>query len=435
MEKGDFILMERRPYRSIPLWEDIDEAQWNDWRWQLANRVTTVNELNQIINLTDEEKEIIEKSLNTLRMAITPYYASLMDPTDPTCPVRMRAVPKILETQVSPEDMVDPLHEDVDSPVPGVTHRYPDRVLFLVTDQCSMYCRDCTRRRVAGETDRPRSQAEIDEAIAYVRDTRGVRDVLLSGGDPLTLSTDRLEYIVAKLHEIPHVEIIRYGTSIPVVMPQRVTDELLDMMKKYQPVWLNTHFNHPKEITAESRQALAKLADAGIVLGNQSVLLKGVNDCPYIMKELVQRLVQNRVRPYYLYQCDLSRGIAHFRTSVSKGIEIIEHLRGHTSGFAVPRFIVDVPGGGGKTPVGPCYVLSRNERTVIFRNYEGVISKYIEPEDTRFGGCPEKCHICEEREQRGLDQPRVGLESLFSGDVASLEPANLARHERSKQAE
>jgi lysine 2,3-aminomutase len=435
MEKGDFILMERRPYRSIPLWEDVDEAQWNDWRWQLANRVTTVNELNQIINLTDEEKEIIEKSLNTLRMAITPYYASLMDPTDPTCPVRMRAVPKILETQVSPEDMVDPLHEDVDSPVPGVTHRYPDRVLFLVTDQCSMYCRHCTRRRVAGETDRPRSQAEIDEAIAYVRNTRGVRDVLLSGGDPLTLSTDRLEYIVAKLHEIPHVEIIRYGTSIPVVMPQRVTDELLDMMKKYQPVWLNTHFNHPKEITSESRQALAKLADAGIVLGNQSVLLKGVNDCPYIMKELVQRLVQNRVRPYYLYQCDLSRGIAHFRTSVSKGIEIIEHLRGHTSGFAVPRFIVDVPGGGGKTPVGPCYVLSRNERTVIFRNYEGVISKYIEPEDTRFGGCPEKCHICEEREQRGLDQPRVGLESLFSGDVASLEPANLARRERSKQAE
>jgi lysine 2,3-aminomutase len=426
--------VERRPYRSIPLWEDVDEARWNDWHWQLANRVTTVNELSQIINLTDEEKEIIEKSLNTLRMAITPYYASLMDPNDPTCPIRMRAVPTILETQISPEDEVDPLHEDVDSPVPGVTHRYPDRVLFLVTDQCSMYCRHCTRRRMAGETDKPRPQAEIDEAIAYVRNTKGVRDVLLSGGDPLTLSTDRLEYIAAKLHEIPHVEIVRYGSSIPVVMPQRVTDELLDMMKKYQPVWLNTHFNHPKEFTAESRRALARLADAGIVLGNQSVLLKGVNDCPYIMKELVQRLVQNRVRPYYLYQCDLSRGIAHFRTSVSKGIEIIEHLRGHTSGFAVPQFIVDVPGGGGKTPVGPCYVLSRNERMVVFRNYEGVISKYVEPEDIRFGGCPEKCQICEERKQRGLDQPRVGLESLFSGDVASLEPAHLARRERSKQA-
>jgi len=424
--------MERRPYRSIPLWEDVDEAQWNDWHWQLANRVRTVNELSQIINLTDQEKEIIEKSLNTLRMAITPYYASLMHPTDPTCPIRMRAVPTILETHISAEDEVDPLHEDVDSPAPGITHRYPDRVLFLITDQCSMYCRHCTRRRMAGETDRPRSQAEIDEMIAYVRNTKGVRDVLLSGGDPLTLSTDRLEYIVAKLHEISHVEIIRYGTSIPVVMPQRVTDELLDMMKRYQPVWLNTHFNHPKEFTAESRQALARLADAGIVLGNQSVLLKGINDCPYIMKELVQRLVQNRVRPYYLYQCDLSRGIAHFRTSVSKGIEIIEHLRGHTSGFAVPQFIVDVPGGGGKTPVGPCYVLSRNERTVVFRNYEGVIAKYVEPEDTRFGGCPEQCQICEERKQRGLDQPKVGLESLFSGEVATLEPAHLARRERSK---
>jgi lysine 2,3-aminomutase len=328
--------------------------------------------------------------------------------------------------------MVDPLHEDVDSPVPGLTHRYPDRVLFLVTDQCSMYCRHCTRRRMAGETDRPRSQAQIDEMIAYVRNTRGVRDVLLSGGDPLTLSTNRLEYIVARLHEIPHVEIVRYGTNIPVVLPQRVTDELLDMMKKYQPVWINTHFNHPKEFTAESRRALARLADAGFVLGNQSVLLKGVNDCPYVMKELVQRLVHNRVRPYYLYQCDLSRGISHFRTSIGKGIEIIEHLRGHTSGFAVPQFIVDVPGGGGKTPVNPCYVLSRNERMVIFRNYEGVIAKYVEPEDTRFGGCPEECHICEERKNRGLD-PGVGLECIFRGEVDSLEPSHLARHERSRQ--
>ncbi|MBL7062720.1 MAG: lysine 2,3-aminomutase [Anaerolineae bacterium] len=428
-------MMERRSYRSVPLWGDVDEAQWNDWHWQIANRVTTVDELSQVINITDEEKEIIEKSLNTLRMAITPYYASLMDPDDPTCPIRMRAVPTVLETRISPEDMLDPLHEDVDSPVPGLTHRYPDRVLFLVTDQCSMYCRHCTRRRMAGETDRPRSQAEIDEMIAYVRNTRGVRDVLLSGGDPMTLTTDRLEYVVARLHEIPHVEIIRYGTNVPVVMPQRVTDELLDMLKKYQPVWINTHFNHPKEITTESRRALGRLADAGFVLGNQSVLLKGINDCPYIMKELVQRLVQSRVRPYYLYQCDLSRGISHFRTSIGKGIEIIEYLRGHTSGFAVPQFIVDVPGGGGKTPVNPCYVLSRNERTVIFRNYEGVISKYVEPEDTRFGGCPEQCQVCEERKRRGLDQPRVGLESIFSGDVDSLEPAHVARHERSKQAE
>jgi len=413
------------------VWKNVDEAQWNDWHWQVANRITTVAELSQVIHLTDGEKEVIEKSLNKLRMAITPYYASLMDPDDPTCPIRMRAVPTILETQISAEDMADPLHEDVDSPVPGLTHRYPDRVLFLVTDQCSMYCRHCTRRRIAGETDRPRSQAQIDEMIAYVREAQGVRDVLLSGGDPFTLSTERLEYIVARLHEIPHVEIVRYGTSIPVVLPQRVTDELLNVLKKYPPVWINTHFNHPKEITPESRLALARLADAGFVLGNQSVLLKGVNDCPYVMKELVQRLVQNRVRPYYLYQCDLSQGIAHFRTSVGKGIEIVEHLRGHTSGFAVPQFIVDVPGGGGKTPVGPCYVLSRNERTVVFRNYEGVIARYVEPEDTRFGGCPEECQICEARKARGLD-PQVGLTGIFSGEVESLEPAHLARRERSE---
>ena len=426
--------MQRRPYRSIPLWEVVDSAQWNDWHWQIANRVTTVQELSQIINLTDEEKEIIENSLNTLRMAITPYYASLMNPTDPTCPIRLRAVPTIHETEIGSEDMLDPLHEDVDSPVPGITHRYPDRVLFLVTDQCSMYCRHCTRRRMAGETDRPRPLSEIDEMIAYVRNTKGVRDVLVSGGDPLTLSTDRLEYIVAKLHEIPHVELIRYGSAVPVMMPQRITDELLDMMKKYQPVWLNTHFNHPKEMTAEARQALARLADAGIVLGNQSVLTKGVNDCPYIMKELVQRLVQNRVRPYYIYQCDLAQGIAHFRTSIGRGIGIIEHLRGHTSGFAVPQYVVDVPGGGGKTVVNPDYVVSRSERTVILRNYEGVICRYVEPEDTRFGGCPQKCQICEERKERGLDQPQVGLECLLSGDKVSLELAHLARHERSRRA-
>ena len=423
--------MERRHYRSIPLWKDVDEAQWNDWHWQIANRITTVDRLSQVINLTDEEQEVIEKSLNQLRMAITPYYASLMDPDDPTCPIRMRAVPTIHETENSPEGEADPLHEDVDSPVAGMTHRYPDRILFLVTDQCSMYCRHCTRRRMAGDTDKPLPQAQIDAMIDYVRGNKGVRDVLLSGGDPLTLSTDRLEYIVAKLHEIPHVEIVRYGSAVPVVLPMRITDELLSMMKKYQPVWLNTHFNHPKEMTAESREACAKLADAGVVLGNQSVLLKGVNDCPYIMKELVQRLVHNRVRPYYLYQCDLSLGISHFRTSIGKGIEIIEHLWGHTTGFAVPRFILDVPGGAGKTPISPCYVLSRDGRTTIFRNYEGVIAKYTEPDDNLSKGCPENCQICKERKERGLD-PSVGLASIFDGDTVVLEPANLDRHERNK---
>ena len=425
-------MAQRRDYRDIPLWKGVDEAQWTDWRWQSAHRVTTVDELSQVINLEEEERQVIAASLNNLRMAITPYYASLMDPDDATCPIRMRAVPKVLETQVYPEDMVDPLHEDVDSPVPGLTHRYPDRVLFLVTDRCAMYCRHCTRRRMAGETDRPRSQEQIDEMLAYVRVTRGVRDVLLSGGDPLTLSTPRLEYIVAKLREIPHVEIIRYGTNTPVVLPQRVTDDLLQMSMRYQPIWINTHFNHPKELTPESRQALAKLADAGFALGNQSVLLRGINDCPYVMKELVQRLVENRVRPYYLYQCDLSRGVSHFRTSIGLGIQIMEHLRGHTSGFAVPLYIVDLPGGGGKTAVNPDYVVSRNDRTVVFRNYEGVICKYVEPEDAGFGGCPVNCHICEERKARGLD-PEVGVASLLSGGVDSLVPANLARRARGKR--
>ncbi len=413
-------------------WQDVSPTQWEDWHWQLANRISSVEELSQVIHLTEAEKETISRSLNSLRMAITPYYASLMDPDDPHCPIRMRAVPTMAETKISPEDMLDPLHEDVDSPVPGLTHRYPDRVLLLVTDQCSMYCRHCTRRRFAGETDRPRSQKQIDAAIAYIRETKGVRDVLLSGGDPFTLSTARLEAIIAKIAEIPHVEIIRYGTATPVVLPQRITDELINMLKKYQPVWINVHYNHPKELTARSRQALARLADAGFVLGNQSVLLRGLNDCPYIMKELFQRLVENRVRPYRLYQCDLSQGISHFRTPVANGLEIMEHLTGHTSGFAIPEFIVDLPGGGGKTPANPRYLLNWNGRTVIFRNYEGVIAKYVEPEDTASAGCPENCHICKEREQRGLDTPKVGLERLFDTDQISLEPVDLARRMRGR---
>jgi lysine 2,3-aminomutase len=414
-------------------WHDVPRDRWEDWHWQIANRICDVETLGQVIHLTHEEKETISKSLNTLRMAITPYYASLMDPDDPFDPIRMRAVPTLAETHISPEDMLDPLHEDIDSPAPGLTHRYPDRVLLLVTDQCSMYCRHCTRRRIAGETDRPRSQEEIDEAIAYIRATPGVRDVLLSGGDPFTLSTDRLEYTIAKLSEISHVEIIRYGTATPVVCPQRITDELVSMLKKYQPVWINVHYNHPKELTRHSRQALAKLADAGFVLGNQSVLMRGVNDCAYIIKELCQRLVENRVRPYRLYQCDLSQGISHFRTPVSKGIEIIEHLSGHTSGFAVPEFIVDLPGGGGKTPVNPRYLLNWNDRVVIFRNYEGVIAKYVEPENKGPWACPSGCQICEDRQARGLDQPKIGLERLFDGNEISLEPAGLARRVRGKK--
>ncbi len=415
-----------------PPWQDVPWEQWEDWRWQLANRITTVEELARVIPLTEEEKAMIEESLGTLRMAITPYYASLMDPDDPEDPIRKRAVPTLYEKAIRPEDMRDPLHEETDSPAPGLTHRYPDRVLLLVTDQCAMYCRHCTRRRYAGETDRPRSQAEIDVAIAHIREHRGVRDVLLSGGDPFTISTERLEYIVAKLREIPHVEIIRYGTAAPVAFPQRITDELVNMLKKYQPVWINTHFNHPKELTPRARQALAKLADAGFVLGNQTVLLRGVNDCPWIIKELCQRLVENRVRPYRLYQCDLSLGIGHFRTTIARGIEIIEHLSGHTTGFAVPEFVVDLPGGGGKTPVNPRYLIAWNGRVAIFRNYEGVIARYTEPDDYRFE-CPPNCRICEERRARGLDEPKVGPTRLFAGEAIALEPADLPRQARRKR--
>jgi lysine 2,3-aminomutase len=411
-------------------WSDIPWEQWEDWRWQLANQLTTVEQISKVIQLTKAEKTGIANSLNQLRMAITPYYASLMDPNDPRCPIRIRAVPTTLETEICQDDLLDPLHEDVDSPAPGVTHRYPDRILVLVTDQCSMYCRHCTRRRYAGETDQPRTMSEIDEAVSYIKDTPGVRDVLLSGGDPFTLSTERLEAIIARIYDIPHVEIIRYGTATPIVLPQRIDDKLVNMLKKYHPVWVNVHFNHPKEITPRSKMALSNLADAGCVIGNQSVLMRGLNDCPYIIKELCQRLVENRVRPYRLYQCDLSKGISHFRTSLRKGIEIVEHLVGHTTGFAVPEFMVDVPGGGGKMPVNPRYMIGQSDRMTIFRNYEGVIGKYIEPEDTSSLSCPDHCKICDDRVKRGLDRPTVGLESLYADDAFSLEPQNLARRNR-----
>jgi len=421
------------PEASRPsLWADVPDEKWNDWHWQIANRVTTIEKLEQIIHISNDEKKVIEKSLNQLRMAITPYFASLMAKDDPRCPIRLRAVPTFSESNVVSEDLEDPLHEDIASPAPGITHRYPDRALFLLTDQCSMYCRHCTRRRYAGELDQPRRSSDIEEALAYIKETKSIRDVVLSGGDPFTLSTDHLESIVALLSEIPHVEIIRYGTATPVVLPQRINDSLINMLKKYQPVWINVHYNHPKELTPRSRQALNKLADAGFAIGNQSVLMRGLNDCPYIIKELCQRLVENRVRPYYLYQCDLSSGISHFRTSISTGIYIMEHLRGHTTGFAVPEFMVDLPSGGGKVPVNPRYLISQSDRVSIFRNYEGVIAKYVEPEDTSFLGCPENCHICDEREARGLDQPKVGLEKLFSGKAMSLEPVDLYRNKRKK---
>lgn len=357
----------------------VSDEDWNDWHWQVKNRITSVSDLEKYFPLSSEEKDIIASVLSQFRMAITPYYLTLINPDNLQDPVRLQAVPAAQELHIGRHDLLDPLHEDGDSVVPGLTHRYPDRVLFLITDMCSMYCRHCTRRRFAGQKDSGSKMDNVDKAIEYIKNHPEVNDVLLSGGDALLVSNDRLEYIIKELRKIEHVGVIRIGTRVPVVMPQRITKDLVDMLSKYHPIWINTHFNHSKELTPEAKQALDLMANAGIPLGNQSVLLKGVNDCVNIMKKLVKRLIQLRVRPYYIYQCDLSMGIEHFRTPVSKGIEIIEGLRGHVSGIAVPTFVVDAPGGGGKIPVMPNYIISQAPGRTILRNYEGMITTYHGP--------------------------------------------------------
>lgn len=413
-----------RVNRRKELFPHISDEEWNDWHWQVKNRIGNVEQLKNYLDLTREEELNIIETTKVFRMAITPYYLSLIDPNDPIDPIKKQSVPSIKETQMSEADLQDPLHEDSDSPVPGITHRYPDRVLFLITDVCSMYCRHCTRRRFAGHVDKAPSKEQIDRAIDYIANTPSVRDVLLSGGDPLLLSDKRLEYIISNLRKIPHVEIIRIGSRTPCVMPQRITTELCSMLKKYHPIWLNTHFNHANEITDDSKKACAMLADAGIPLGNQSVLLRGVNDCIPVMKKLVHELVKMRVRPYYLYQCDLSMGLSHFRTTIAQGIDIIEGLRGHTSGFCVPTFVVDAPGGGGKIPVMPNYVISQGNNRVVLRNYEGVITTYEEPKFYT-PGCP---NVSDE------DPNLIGVAGLLNGQKISLEPEGLERHTRIKKS-
>ncbi len=409
--------------RRKKLFPDVPDEKWNDWHWQVSHRISDVDTLLKYLPLTAEEEAGSRKALQHFRMAITPYYLTLIDPDDPHDPVRKQAVPTGDEAYRSPEDLEDPLEEDGDSPVPGLTHRYPDRVLFLITDQCSMYCRHCTRRRLAGQKDGARTLQQIDDCIDYIRETPAVRDVLLSGGDALLMGNDRLEYILSKLREIDHVEIIRLGTRTPVVLPQRITPELCAMLRKYHPVWVNVHFNHPNEITPDSSRASARLADAGVPLGNQSVLLRGVNDCVHVMRKLVNGLAYIRVRPYYLYQCDLSLGLSHFRTPVAKGLEIMEGLRGHTSGFCVPTYVVDAPGGGGKIPVMPNYLISQNPDHVVLRNFEGVITTYTEPEEYK-ALC--SCPVCRGEEQEEL----IGVAGLLAGQQTTLEPVGLLRNRR-----
>jgi lysine 2,3-aminomutase len=366
------------------LWREVSEREWNDWRWQLRHRITTYEQLKEILDLIPEEIEGIKHSKGRLALAVTPYFASLMDPNNPNCPIRRQAIPRIEEWHLSKNDMVDPCGEDKDSPVPGLVHRYPDRVLLLVTDQCAVYCRYCTRRRLVGSNERSITQGNFEEVLKYLKNHRKVRDVLLSGGDPLLLENERLEEILSRLRALSHIELLRIGTRAPVTLPQRITGGLVRMLKKYHPLMISIHFTHPKEITEAVKRACNELADGGIPLGSQTVLLKGINDKPYIMKKLVQELLKIRVRPYYIYQCDLATGTEHFRTSIATGIQIIEKLRGHTTGYAVPMYVVDAPGGGGKIPLQPDYVVSKGRGKIVLRNYEGKIFEYSEPNIIEF---------------------------------------------------
>ena len=368
-----------RDYQQLALFKDVNPLDWEDWRWQMKNRVTKLDQISQFVNLTPEEQEGIKNSRGRMAMAITPYWAALLDPNDPNCPIRRQAIPTSSEFQIGPYEMADPCGEDHDSPAPHLVHRYPDRVLLLATESCAMYCRHCTRRRLVGQEDHAETgAARWDAAIEYIKSNRKVRDVLISGGDPLTLDDELLGELLGKLRQIPHLEFLRLGSRVPVTLPQRITEGLINVLKKNAPVWMSIHFNHPKEITRRTRIACEMLADAGIPLGSQTVLLKGINDRPSTMRKLMHELLKIRVRPYYIYQCDLVKGTQHFRTPVESGINIIEKLRGHTTGYGIPTYVIDAPGGGGKIPVNPNYVISQAKGKCVLRNYEGKVFTYLE---------------------------------------------------------
>jgi len=397
---------------------NIDYKTWTDWKWQLRNTIKTVQGMSEILGVkfSEEEEKMYQMVIDKFPLAVTPYYASLIDKNNyKDDPVFKQAFGTMNELDVENYEMSDPLSEESDSPAKGLTHRYPDRVLLTVTGMCSMYCRHCTRKRKVGDNDSNMSLEDLEDAFTYIEDHPEVRDVLVSGGDPLMLSDRKLKMILDRISSIEHVEVIRIGTRMPVVLPYRITDELVEMLGQYDNLWLNTHFNHPREVTDSSKKALKKLSKVGIPLGNQSVLLAGVNDCPYIMKSLVHMLTKNRVRPYYLYQCDLAEGLSHFRTPISKGIEIIESLRGHTSGFAVPVYVVDAPGGGGKIPLNPNYIVTWATNKVILRNYEGIICTYKEPDSYEPIFCDRDCDECTLELNLSPEEyvPEIGIEKLI----------------------
>ncbi|MDX2430965.1 MAG: lysine 2,3-aminomutase, partial [Bacteroides sp.] len=419
----------------------IDEepklSNWKDWKWQIKHSIRSLDKFEYLtgIEFSQQEKIDLEKTFKKFPLSITPYYLSVINKSDyKNDPVFKQAFGGIEELTILKSEHSDPLSEDKDSPVEGITHRYPDRVLFHVSNVCSMYCRFCTRKRKVGDVDFVPSKAQLSAGIEYIRKTPQIRDVLLSGGDPLMLPDDKIDWLLSEISQIPHVEMIRIGTRMPVVLPYRITDNLISILQKYHPLWINTHFNHPNEITSSAKESLAKLADGGFPLGNQSVLLADVNDCPRIMKSLLHKLVQNRVRPYYLYQCDLSEGLSHFRTPIGKGIEIMESLIGHTSGFARPTYVIDAPGGGGKIPVMPNYIISWSTNKVVLRNYEGIITTYKEPDSYEPKFCDRDCANCDlDLNLNEADETEaIGIEKLLSDscDTISLIPEDNERLQR-----
>jgi lysine 2,3-aminomutase len=357
----------------------VGDKDWNDWRWQSRHRARTLEHLERYLLLSSSEREAILEGGSMLPVGITPYYLSLVSQDDPSEPLRRTVIPSLDEFKRTRGEADDPLGEDGHSPVPGLVHRYPDRVLFLALDFCSTYCRYCTRSRVVGHGELLPNEERLEQALDYIRQHSEIRDVLVSGGDPLALSEERLDWLLTRLRNIPHLEFIRLGTKMPAVLPQRITPQLCRLLRKHSPLWMSVHFLHPAECTVEAFTACSRLADSGIPLGSQTVLLKGVNDDVETMKELMHRLLVMRVRPYYLYQCDPISGSAHFRTTVEKGLEIIEGLRGHTTGYAVPTYVIDAPGGGGKIPLQPNYFLGRDGDQVVLRNYEGNVYRYPDP--------------------------------------------------------
>lgn len=395
----------------VPPGSCIDNSEWSDWKWQLKNKITSVHQLKKFIEIDDLSLKAATEAANIFRMGITPHFLRtiLSAPLEDQDALMRMVFPRREELSCFEEDMTDPLHEDGDSPVHGLIHRYPDRVLLMATQFCASYCRFCTRKRLVGKENGIGTNRSLAAAFRYIKKNPQIHDVIVSGGDPLTLSDDQIEFILMNLRAIPHVDIIRIGTKAPIYMPQRITDSFLEMVRKYHPVWMSINITHPAELSDETCIALGKLADAGIPLGSQTVLLRGINDCPVTMKKLFKSLIKLRVRPYYLYQCDLSVGLEHFRTPVSKGIEIIENLRGHISGYAIPTFVVDAPGGGGKIPVQPNYVLSQNPNMVVLRNFRGDITSYTEPQNYQ-----SSCKSCKERLACESDGG-LGVASLLCG--------------------